>query len=263
MDRRPLSIAILQTGETLPELVPESGGFFAMFTAALTAHGEDVETVLVDVTARAEHDPAVDVERFDGIIVTGSPAMVAEDTPWMRWGVRTLQHAVQLQVPLLGVCFGHQLLGVAMGADVGPNPRGREIGSVEVVRYEETTDLLLDEGPQRFFAQVSHVDVIRDPGPRLEVLARTQHDGAHVVRAGPWAWGVQFHPEFDVDTVRAYLNARRVFVDQTHGLGATEERLQRLTPSPDAAALLPRFVDVCYRRREQREHAHRGLSHVS
>ncbi|MFZ9886904.1 MAG: glutamine amidotransferase-related protein [Myxococcota bacterium] len=263
MDRRPLSIAIMQTGETLPELLLRSGGFFGMFTAALTAQGAEVETVSVDVTAKSEHDPAIDIERFDGVIFTGSPSMVAEDTSWMRWGVRTMQQAVQLQVPLLGVCFGHQLLGVAMGADVGPNPRGREIGSVEVVRHDTRPDPLFDEQPLRFIAQVSHVDVIRAPGPRLEVLARTRHDDAHIVRAGPWAWGVQFHPEFDVDTVRAYLNARRVFVDQTHGAGATEARLESLAPSPDAAALLPRFIEVCHQRREQRQHTRGGLTYVS
>ncbi len=256
MSARPLHIVILQTGETLPSVKERRGGFREMFDAGLVDDergGAAVQLQVVDVTAHGEDDALPDLAHVDGLIMTGSPAMVAEDASWMRWGRRVINHAIDdEQVPFLGVCFGHQLLGVARGADVGPNALGREIGSVQVESFGTDGDALFHGMPASFQAQVSHVDVIRAPGSKLEVLGRAPHDGAHIVRAGPWAWGVQFHPEFDEDVVLEYIRARQHMLDAVHGPGAADLRLERVGPSPEAVTVLRRFVRVCARRRHER-----------
>lgn len=253
MSRRPLSIVILQTGETLAPLKERRGGFLEMFRVELqrgsTTGPLDVRGV--DVTEKREHDALLDLTSVDGVLMTGSPAMVAEDATWMRWGQRAIHQAIAAEVPFLGVCFGHQLLGVALGADVGPNAHGREIGSVDVDTFGTDGDPLLDGMPGNFRAQVSHVDVIRDPGPKLEVLGRAPHDGCHIVRAGPWAWGVQFHPEFDEEIVLAYIDARQHLIDIDHGPGAATVRLEKVGPSLEAVTVLQRFTRACERRRAE------------
>lgn len=254
MSRSPLSILILQTGEALPAVKERRGGFRELFHAGLTQGlvAAQVELRVLDVTERAEGDPVVALEGVDGVVMTGSAAMVGDDTSWMRWGVKAINRAVDEHVPFLGVCFGHQLLGVARGADVGPNPRGREVGTVEVEAFGTHGDALLHGLEGRFRAQVSHRDAIRDPGPRLEVLGRAPHDVAHIVRAGPWAWGVQFHPEFDDDVVREYIRGRRDLIDEAHGPGAAAAREASVVPTPEAVTVLHRFVRACEARRAAR-----------
>jgi GMP synthase (glutamine-hydrolysing) len=258
MSPRPLRILVLKTGEALPSLVERRGGFFELFRAGLNpSGGPPVDIVPLDITARGESDPLPDLDAVDGVLMTGSPAMVAQDTGWMRYGAQVIRAAVDKEHPFLGVCFGHQLLGVALGADVGPNPMGREIGSVDVSLLQGADDALLASLPRAFVAQVSHVDVIRSPGPRLEVLGRAPHDGCHVVRAGRWAWGVQFHPEFDEEVVLEYLRSRHHLLDANHGDGAAQKQERRVSRATHAAALLARFAGVCATKaaREERRHA--------
>src|SRR5690349_19432025 len=61
-----------------------------------------------------------------GVIVTGSPLSVIDEAPWM---LELGQALLRLDVPVLGVCFGHQLLARVAGGRVVLNPRGREIGT--------------------------------------------------------------------------------------------------------------------------------------
>lgn len=249
---QPARILLLQTGEAVPAVHADRGGFPALFRAGLS-RAAPAEVIVLDLTQGAEHDPLPPLGGFAGVVMTGSPAMVGDDTGWMRLGARIIRHCIDVELPFLGVCFGHQLLGVALGAQVGPNPQGREMGTIEVTlhhRHEDVgadlhADPLLGALPNRFSAQVSHRDVILAPSPALQVVGSAAHDPCHVVKAGPCAWGVQFHPEFDLDVMRRYLDARRGVLDDARGSGATDQRLARAHDTPAAGSVLHQFVSLC------------------
>lgn len=221
----------------------ETEDFAAWFENGLSAAPDcaarPVEIVRYDVEPHGADDPLLDWSAYDGVLMTGSPAYIEDDAPWMRWGQRLLRALVDVDMPYLGVCFGHQMLGKAMGADVGQNPRGREMGTIDVERTggEPVDDALLGALPQRFAAHVTHRDVVRAPSRELVVLASAPHDPCHAIRAGRRAWGVQFHPEFDDDVMRGYLRAR--------GDAFGAERLAAVRPTPHAAAVLARFAALC------------------
>jgi GMP synthase (glutamine-hydrolysing) len=238
-------LLVLVTGGTLPAVEERRGDFARMFTEGLRAGVPEAHVECVDCMQHEEHDPLPALHEFAGVVMTGSPAMVGEDAGWMRWGVRVIERCLADGVPYLGVCFGHQMLGVALGADVGANPSGREMGTVEVTLTPDDDDPLLGALPARFSAQVTHVDVIRAPGSRLAVKGTAPHDGCHVVRAGDVTWGVQFHPELDDQSITTYIDARRHLLDSEHGPGAADKRLQHVAPSPEAMSLLGRFARLC------------------
>jgi GMP synthase (glutamine-hydrolysing) len=249
-------VLVLRTGEAVNRVQQHLGAgadsFTVLFARALgdVGNGAGVMVRDVDITTRAEHDPLTSLDDVDGVIMTGSPAYVGDDAPWMRWGQRMLLRAIEEDVPLLGVCFGHQMLGRALGCDVGPNPRGREMGTVEVTLHEHEVgdDPLFAHLPREFAAQVTHRDVIRAPSSRVRVLAPAPHDGCHAVRVGKRAWGLQFHPEFDDVVMRLYLDERRDAINEAHGPSAYDTRLAALRATPHASSLLTRFAALCEER---------------
>jgi GMP synthase (glutamine-hydrolysing) len=241
---------ILQTGEAVDAVARSGKGFVELFKNAIAAGAVASETRVLDVRQRGHVDPLPSLDDIAGVIVTGSAGMVDENAGWMRYTIRLIKRILDEERPFLGVCFGHQLLGVACAADVGPNPRGRMMGSVEVSRSAvsgtSADDGLFAHHPPRFMAQVTHRDVIRDPGARLTVIATASHDPVHAVRAGPWAWGVQYHPEFTVETMRGYLSARRDVYDADKGAGAADTALSHVVETPDASATIAAFVRLAH-----------------
>jgi GMP synthase (glutamine-hydrolysing) len=101
-------------------------------------------------------------------------------------------------------------------------------------------DPLLRGLPERFTAQATHVESVVDLPASATLLARSRGDPHQAFRAGPRAWGVQFHPEFDAAVIRAYLEARREILLR-EGLDP-DGLLAEVSESAQAAELLRRFA---------------------
>lgn len=154
--------------------------------------------------------PLPDPRGVDGIIVTGSPLTVHDHLPWsVRLG-QWLVGAVAAGVPVLGVCYGHQLIGDALGGQVGRNPRGREIGVVEV---EVEDDPLFAGLPSRFPVVITHSDAVNTPPAGVRVLARNAQTPVQAMAVGPRCRTVQWHPEFDAHIIRHIITERAAQID--------------------------------------------------
>ncbi len=178
-----------------------------------------------------------------GVVVTGSTAMVTDREEWSQRTAAWLHVVVAADVPVLGICYGHQLLACAMGGHVDYNPKGREFGTVEVrLLPEAADDILLSHLPPVFRAQASHSQsVLRLPDGAVP-LAANGHDRHHAFRLGRAAWGVQFHPEFDADIVRAIARARDESL-RADGL-CPETIIAAIEETPEAASVLARFGQI-------------------
>jgi len=239
----PKHLLLLQTGRAVPLVHDAHGDFPVLFDRGLQGADLPFTLEVVDVMeAPPDRLPAA-----DGVIVSGSASMVAENTPWMQQTQVLMRQALDDDTPMLGVCFGHQLLGVALGCDVGPNHRGRMMGTVDVERHDGKDDALLQQLPQTYTAQVSHVDVIRDAAGKLEVVGTSPHDPHHMVRVpGARAWGVQYHPEFTPEVSALYLDTRREAVDAEYGEGHTDKWKAALRQSPHGPSILSAFVRMLH-----------------
>src|SRR3989442_12649613 len=154
---------------------------------------------------------ALDRTRPQGIIVTGSPLSVIEKESWMLELGNDLLRVGARGTPVLGVCFGHQLLARAAGGDVVQNPRGREIGTVRVQLTEAgRKDVLFAwAGGPEIEGQATHVDAGDPLPPAATVLASNENTAAQAYRLSETVAGVQFHPELWAAAMRDLILSRR------------------------------------------------------
>ncbi len=232
---------IVQTGSTLPALRARRGDFPRWFRRGLGLRASEVDVIRVDA---GEALPPVAAHA--GVIVTGSPAMVSRREAWSEDTAAWLRRAIDADMPILGVCYGHQLLAHALGGHVDYHPQGREVGTVAIEKTGAALDdPLLGGAPENFSAHASHQQSVLQLPAGAIALARSAHDPHHAVRYAPNVWGVQFHPEFSVEIMRGYLRGRA----QTTNCSEPCCVLQACSPAPHAARLLRRFRAIASDRR--------------
>ncbi|WP_417516988.1 glutamine amidotransferase [Marinobacter sp.] len=230
-------VVILKTGTTYPGIKDQFGDFDEWFVRGLSP-GLDI-TVLNTEAGELPGDPA----DWDGIVITGSPAMVSDREPWSEKAAEWLTQAVDKSVPLLGVCYGHQLLAHALGGEVDYHPDGRESGTHRVVLLDSALDDELFHGmPDSFNAQLTHKQSVLRLPPDAILLARNEFEPHQAFRVGKCAWGVQFHPEFSEAIMRAYLGVQAPDLER-EGFDS-QAMIDSVTSSPDASGLLKRFSTV-------------------
>ena len=226
---------ILETGQPVASM-RRYRGFPHWIRVAAGLHEDD--TVAVDVQGG---EPLPPREGFAGVIVTGSGAMVTDRADWSEASAAWLRDAAHAGTPVFGICYGHQLLAHALGGEVGDHPGGREMGTVDIQLHPAAQDdPVFGPIPERFAAQVTHLQTVLAPPPGATVLARSDHDACHAFRWGEAAWGVQFHPEFSATHMRGYVHARRVALQQEGHCPKTITRNVRA--APEARRVLRRFV---------------------
>ncbi|MBN2004058.1 MAG: glutamine amidotransferase [Anaerolineae bacterium] len=229
---------ILKLGDTLPALAASHGDFedWVLRGSGLTR----AKTVIVNAPAG---DPLPSPGTLSGAIITGSHAMVTDHLPWSEAVAVWLRDAVAAGLPVLGICYGHQLLGYALGGEVGDNPNGREIGTVTVtLKPYERTGMLFD-APARpsFPAHVAHAQSILHLPPGAQVCGVTAREPNALVAFAPGVWGVQFHPEFDRKATQAYILAHQ---DELRAEGQNPAALlDAVCETPEATQILRNFVE--------------------
>ena len=229
-------IALIKTGCTIEQIKPRNGDFEDWF-----ADGMGISDLLqIDVF---KHESLPAPENLAGIVITGSPAMVSARLDWSERTARWLRQVVQTNTKVLGVCYGHQLLAHALGGIAGPNPAGRQIGTVDSQLIDNmNNDPLLGHLPKQFSAQTSHAEVVLDLPPGAQRLATSPLDDNFAIRFAENAWGVQFHPEFSAPVVSDYIHYR---ADALRDEGLSPEQLKaNVTETEEAGSVLRKFVEL-------------------
>ncbi len=134
--------------------------------------------------------PIEEIRRLDpvGIIFTGGPASVfAENAP------RCSDEIFKLSVPILGICYGQQLMGHMLGGNVSSGEK-REYGKTELVHLKNSP--LFDDVPERSVCWMSHTNLVERLPDGFFVSARTEScPVAAMQNDEKKLYGVQFHPE--------------------------------------------------------------------
>ena len=142
------------------------------------------------------------IQSFDGVIISGSQSSVYDDRPWIQTLSRWVEGALSDGMPVLGVCWGHQLLAQVLGGTVKGG--SYELGYVQV--EQEDSDPIWDGIPNPFTVFATHSDHVVALPPDATLLASNE-TGVQAFRRGP-AYAVQFHPEYDLRTAKAMINSK-------------------------------------------------------
>lgn len=230
---------IIKTGSTIAPLLESGEDFEHWFMAA---SGGPADNYSVCNLHLGEALP--DLNQQLGIIVTGSAAYVTDEAAWNFIGADYLRAARQQRIPVLGVCYGHQLLAWTFGGAVDFHQQGREIGTVDITCAKAARqDILFGSLPITFKAQVSHQQSVLELPPDAVHLAGNAFDPNHAFRLDENIWSVQFHPEFNAAIVSAYIEHRAEAI-AAEGLDVPG-LLAAVAETREARSLLGRFAHYC------------------
>jgi GMP synthase (glutamine-hydrolysing) len=145
---------------------------------------------------------------YDALVVLGGAMGAYDDDahPWLSQTKVLLREGVAAALPTVGICLGHQLLAVACSGRVAV-AASPQVGVTQVGALPEAAhDPLFAELPAGSSAVHWNNDLVVEAPPGAVVLARSSA-GIQAFRLGPVAWGLQFHPEVDVETVREWARS--------------------------------------------------------
>ena len=234
-----LPLLIIKTGETFPQIRSEHGDFEDWIRICF--EGSEITFKIHDVQKIYPYPEPADLS---GIIITGSHAMVTEPPAWYDGLVSWIKRAAaQRHLPILGICFGHQLLADAFGGKVDYNVRGREIGTRPIdVTPAGIINPLFNGLPPGFMAQESHAQEVTKLPPEAIHLATNDHAAVQAFHLPPGVWGIQFHPEFSSVVMSEYVNLLR---DQITAEGLDPDKIRSaVQPAPHAKMIFLNFIKV-------------------
>jgi GMP synthase-like glutamine amidotransferase len=159
----------------------------------IVRHLSEIEGLQIHVRRGPQRDLPRDLTPFDRIILSGSREAAATQADWITDIEDLTRRSLDQNRPLLGVCFGHQIMARALGGEVRRNS-APEVGWTQI---ETLSRVPLFEGlPNRFFSFSNHYDIVSKVPPGSQVFAKSddcQIQGFRIL--GKPLYGVQFHPE--------------------------------------------------------------------
>ena len=229
------NLFIVKVGTTFPDTGREYGDFDSWTLNGLGSGKNAIRVI------DAEHgDQLPDADKCSGVVVTGSHDMVTDNLPWSVRVAEWIPVLMDREVPFLGICYGHQLLAHALGGKVGFNPKGTEVGTVDINLLPECADdPLFQSVPSTFPVHATHRQTVITLPEGAVRLAMNRFEPNHAFRVGKCAWGVQFHPEYTADIMRSYImNEKKDLIHEGIDIGPI---LDSVKETPAAASILRRF----------------------
>ncbi len=235
-------IAILETGVPPAGLDRTYGTYADMFAQLLAGEGRTFRTFRTLEGELPPRDGAL-----KGVVITGSPAGVYEGDPWIVALIDWLQ-ALDASIPVVGICFGHQVMAQAYGGHVEKSPKGWGVGlhEYEIQAHDLWQKLLGREaGDRAIRVAVTHQDqVVKKPAAAVVLAGSefTPHGALYYTdRKG---LSFQCHPEFCQDFASDLLISRRGIRIDPALVDRAVETLKTPSSRQDVLGAISRFLEA-------------------
>ena len=199
-----MKIGILLVGRASEDLVDEYGTYAEMLIALINTEEQVFEFKTFNIL---DDEFPKDHLECDGWIVTGSPHGVYEDHSWIPTVSQLINNVYEANLPIFGVCFGHQLIAQALGGHVEKSEKGWGLGlhTYQVNNKPEYMSNLSEE----VTLNICHQDQVLRPPQGATVYAKSEFCENAGFYIKDKVLTMQAHPEFLVDFTKALLAARR------------------------------------------------------
>lgn len=184
-------VTIIETGIVSPKNREHHGSYPQMFARMIGAADPSVTFDTVSIPAG---EPLPDIGGLEAILITGSVAGVYDGLDWIAPLEAFVRAAHDEKVPMVGVCFGHQLIAQALGGAVRKSEKGFGLGRHV---YDVAPDNGLIEGPHIALA-CSHQDQVITPPARAKTILSSDFTPHAGLLYSDTTFSVQAHPEFTV-----------------------------------------------------------------
>lgn len=198
------TIGLLETGLPPEEFDGTYGSYPQMFIDLLSAEDDTLQFKTYAILA-GEYPASAD--ECDAWLITGSKHGVYEDHAWIPPLTQHIQDAYQANIPLVGICFGHQLIAQALGGTVVKSEKGWSLG---VATYQlDNAPAWFNSTETEFAIQAYHQDQVIEPPEGAQTVAGSDFCPHAALVYGDRAISFQGHPEFSADYTKALLESRR------------------------------------------------------
>lgn len=242
-----MKLTLIMVGETPAPMQHQFGHNPPQFQKMFGSDGFEFETVRV-----LKGDPLPDPTSLQGIVITGSAAGVYEDHPWMEPLRTFIRQAYKANIPMLGICFGHQIMADALGGEVRKSEKGWSIG--RHVYQVSGNPKFMSGMPSEIAITASHQDqVITAPACATVFLSSKFTPNAGLIYDNGAAISLQPHPEFEQDYSKALVELRRDNPLNDDEVAAGKATLDTPVDSQEVAKRLARFLKLAHNRTLQED----------
>ncbi|MPW36058.1 type 1 glutamine amidotransferase [Vibrio sp. B1Z05] len=212
-----MKIGILVCGHLSEPLAAVYGQYSNMIATAFQAVND--EMIFAEYEAFNQQLPNLD--ECDGYIVTGSVCNAFDDAPWIVDLMSWVQRCEARRIPLVGICFGHQLIARALGGTVGRSEKGWGLGSYEVnvVVQKRWMNFSID----RLRMLVSHQDQVITVPKGMRVIASNEFCPNFMLAKDNHLFTIQGHPEFTLDFMSQLVEQRKHLISEEQYLATFEQ----------------------------------------
>ncbi len=229
------SILIVKLGTTLTKLKNTIGDFDDWIVNRL-----ELPVSQITVTEPFLGSVLPELQSTAGVILTGSHDMVTDNLEWSQRTSKWLTSVIELEIPVFGICYGHQLLAQTLGGTVGTNLYGPEFGScTATLRKGAKSDPLFTDLPVNTPVLCSHMQSVHTLPEGANLLASTRLCENLAFSIGQ-CWGVQFHPEFNAHIAQEYVSE---FANDLERSGLDSSTIKgSVKEAPESYTLIDRFA---------------------
>jgi GMP synthase-like glutamine amidotransferase len=218
-------IGILQTGLAPDALSETMGDYPDMFVRLLDGYGFTFKTWKV-----VEGEFPQSVKDADGWLITGSRHGVYEDHPWIPPLEAFIRNAFAAHVPVVGICFGHQIVAQAMGGKVERFAKGWSVGATD---YDFDGD--------KITLNAWHQDQVVKAPAGAKVVASSPFCENAALLYDDRAFTVQAHPEYGPEFIAGLMETRGKGVVPDELMATATERLTTPLQNKTMAARIAAF----------------------